>query len=57
MARPEYMRLKVSDIPDHIITLYNLKQQTTTDGFVHVLIQKGMYGLPQAGIIAQRLLE
>jgi len=57
MVRPEYMRLKLSDIPDNIITLYNLDKLGTTDGYAHVLIQKGMYGLPQAGIIAQQLLE
>eukprot|EP00804_Cyclotella_cryptica_P008968 CCRYP_012064-RI/>CCRYP_012064-RI protein AED:0.45 eAED:0.45 QI:0/-1/0/1/-1/0/1/0/124 len=57
MVHPEYMHLKVSDIPDHIIALYNLDKLTTTDGYVYVLIQKVMYGLPQAGIIAQQLLE
>eukprot|EP00804_Cyclotella_cryptica_P005684 CCRYP_000047-RA/>CCRYP_000047-RA protein AED:0.40 eAED:0.40 QI:0/-1/0/1/-1/1/1/0/124 len=57
MVRPEYMRLKVLDIPDHIIALYNLDKLTTTNGYVYVLIQKGIYGLPQAGIIAQQLLK
>eukprot|EP00804_Cyclotella_cryptica_P000450 CCRYP_019933-RA/>CCRYP_019933-RA protein AED:0.03 eAED:0.04 QI:0/0/0/1/0.4/0.16/6/0/1642 len=57
MVRPEYMRLKLSSIPDHIIKLYKLDKLVTTDGYVYVLIQKGMYGLPQAGIIAQQLLE
>jgi len=57
VVRPEYMHLKVSDIPHHIIALYNLDKLTTTEGYVYVLIQKGMYGLPQAGIIAQQLHE
>eukprot|EP00804_Cyclotella_cryptica_P003824 CCRYP_018941-RA/>CCRYP_018941-RA protein AED:0.08 eAED:0.08 QI:0/-1/0/1/-1/0/1/0/151 len=57
MVRPEYMRLKLSVIPDHIIKLYKLDKLVTTDGYVYVLIHKGMYGLPQAGIIAQQLLE
>eukprot|EP00804_Cyclotella_cryptica_P020760 CCRYP_016596-RA/>CCRYP_016596-RA protein AED:0.37 eAED:0.37 QI:0/-1/0/1/-1/1/1/0/339 len=57
MAHPEYMQLKLSDIPDHIIALYKLDTLATPDGYVYVLIQKGMYGLPQAGIIAQQLLE
>eukprot|EP00804_Cyclotella_cryptica_P020437 CCRYP_014425-RA/>CCRYP_014425-RA protein AED:0.04 eAED:0.02 QI:0/0/0/1/1/1/2/0/1218 len=56
MARPEYMRLKLADIPASIIDLYNL-QDLAQDGYVFVRIQKGMYGLPQAGIIAQQLLE
>eukprot|EP00804_Cyclotella_cryptica_P017159 CCRYP_003365-RA/>CCRYP_003365-RA protein AED:0.35 eAED:0.35 QI:0/0/0/1/1/1/2/0/332 len=57
MARPEYMRLKLSDIPDHVIALYKLDTLATPNGYVYVLIQKGMYGLPQAGIIAQQLLK
>eukprot|EP00804_Cyclotella_cryptica_P024841 CCRYP_001785-RA/>CCRYP_001785-RA protein AED:0.34 eAED:0.34 QI:0/0/0/1/0/0/2/0/376 len=57
MVCPEYMRLKLSDIPDHIIKLYKLDKLVTADGYVYVMIQKGMYGLPQAGIIVQQLLE
>jgi hypothetical protein len=57
MVRPEYMRLKLSDIPNHIIALYKLDKLATPNGFVYVLIQKGMYSLPQAGIIAQQLLK
>eukprot|EP00804_Cyclotella_cryptica_P002855 CCRYP_009391-RA/>CCRYP_009391-RA protein AED:0.18 eAED:0.18 QI:0/0/0/1/1/1/2/0/800 len=56
MARPEYMRLKLADIPAAIIDLYHLRD-IARDGYVFVRIQKGMYGLPQAGIIAQQLLK
>eukprot|EP00804_Cyclotella_cryptica_P025712 CCRYP_002913-RA/>CCRYP_002913-RA protein AED:0.47 eAED:0.47 QI:0/0/0/1/1/1/2/0/84 len=49
MARPEYMRLKLSDIPAAIIDLYKLRD-IAQDGYVFVRIQK-------AGIIAQQLLE
>eukprot|EP00804_Cyclotella_cryptica_P006782 CCRYP_019520-RA/>CCRYP_019520-RA protein AED:0.42 eAED:0.42 QI:0/0/0/1/0/0/4/0/407 len=35
MVRPEYMRLKLSDIPDHIIKLYKLDKLVTTDGYFH----------------------
>eukprot|EP00804_Cyclotella_cryptica_P024318 CCRYP_015306-RA/>CCRYP_015306-RA protein AED:0.36 eAED:0.36 QI:0/-1/0/1/-1/1/1/0/360 len=56
MERLEYMRLKLSDIPSNIIELYHLRD-IAHDGYVFVRIQKGMYGLPQAGIIAQKLLE
>jgi hypothetical protein len=56
MERPEFMRLKLSDIPNNIIELYKLRD-IAHDGYVFVHIQKGMYGLPQAGIIAQQLLE
>eukprot|EP00804_Cyclotella_cryptica_P012915 CCRYP_002273-RA/>CCRYP_002273-RA protein AED:0.38 eAED:0.38 QI:0/0/0/1/0/0/3/0/465 len=57
MARPEFMRLKLADIPVEFIILYNLRNLATPDGNVYVRVQKGMYGLPQAGIIAQQLLE
>ena len=57
MARPEYMRLKIDNILDHVIEHYNLREKATKDGYVYVKISKGMYGLPQAGIIAQKLLE
>ena len=56
MERPEYMRLKLADIPAAIIDLYHLRE-LAQDGYVFVRIQKGMYGLSQAGIIAQQLLE
>jgi len=46
----------MADIPDEIINKYKLDQKATTDGFIYTEIQKGMYGLPQAGIIAQELL-
>jgi hypothetical protein len=56
MARYKYMRLKISDMPGDVIEHYNLREIATTDGFVYCEIQKGMHGLPQAGIIAQELL-
>ena len=57
MSRYEYMRLKLTDIPEEIIVEYKLREISTSDGYVYIEIQKGMYGLPQAGIIAQQLLE
>ena len=51
------MRLKLADIPDDVIEEYQLADKATKDGFVFVEIRKGMYGLPQAGLLAQQLLE
>ena len=56
MKRPEYMRLKITDISDEVIEEYNLREIVDDDGYVYCEITKGMYGLPQAGIIAQELL-
>ena len=47
----------IDDIPEEIIVEYNLSEKVTDDGHVYVEIRKGMYGLPQAGILAQQLLE
>ena len=57
MKRYEYMQIKITDIPNEIIEHYKLCEITTTDGYVYCEIRKGMYGLPQAGIITQELLE
>jgi hypothetical protein len=51
------MQLKLSDIPEEIIIEYNLREIATEDGYLYCEIQKGIYGLPQAGIIAQDLLQ
>jgi hypothetical protein len=57
MARYEYMRLRLSDMPEDVIAHYKLNEIATPEGYIYCEIQKGMYGLPQAGIIAQQLLE
>ena len=56
ITRYEYMRLKLADMPDNTIKHYKLRDVATPDGYVYCEIRKGMYGLPQAGIIAQELL-
>jgi hypothetical protein len=57
MKCKEYMRLKIIDIPDKTIKEYNLQELVVEDGYVYCAISKGMYGLPQAGIIAQELFK
>ena len=55
MERPEFMRLKITDLPPAFVALYNLNNITDQNGTVYMSIQKGMYGLPQARILAQQL--
>jgi hypothetical protein len=55
MSRYEYMRLSINIIPQEIIEAYNL-MPFVHNGHVYIEIQRGMYGLPQAGIIANQLL-
>ncbi len=51
MARYKYMQVKISDMPNNVIEHYKLRNIITPDGHIYCEIQKGMYGLPQAGII------
>jgi hypothetical protein len=57
MERFEYMRIPTKFIPPAISEQYNLASLVHHD-HVMVEIRKGMYGLPQAGILAnQRLVK
>jgi hypothetical protein len=55
LKRPEYMRIPVKLVPQEIIDDYNLMPKVN-NGFVYVEINKGMYSLPQAGLLANKLL-
>jgi Reverse transcriptase (RNA-dependent DNA polymerase) len=55
MERFEYMRIPVTQIPQAIFDMYNL-HELVHNGHVYVEIRKGMYGLPQAGILANKQL-
>jgi len=57
MTRPEYIHMKIRDLPEEFVTMYNLTDKATSDGFVYIKIQTVMYGLPQAGFLVQELLE
>jgi hypothetical protein len=57
MPNPKNMRLQLDIIPEEIIVAYNLRELVTLDGWVYIEICKGMYGLPQASILANQLLE
>jgi hypothetical protein len=51
LARHEYMRVALKDIPTAIIKYYGL-EAIAVNGSVYCDINKGMYGLPQSGILA-----
>jgi hypothetical protein len=48
--------VETSDMPEDVIAHYKLLNIATPDWYVYCEICQGMYGLPQAGIIAQELL-
>jgi len=45
-----------SPLPDDIVEHYNLKEKAL-NGYAYMEIRRGMYGLPQAGILANKLLR
>ena len=57
MRKYEHLQMHMSDIPDDVQKQYKPNDKDTTNRYVHVEIQKGMYGLLQAGWLAQDLLE
>jgi hypothetical protein len=56
LGRFEYMVINLSSLPQETIDKYNLIE-LSHDRKVYIEIQKGIYGLPQAGILANELLQ
>ena len=56
MDRPEYVRIRLEDIPQEFIDEYNLTPYAH-NGWIYFEIIKGCYGLPQAGKLANDLLR
>jgi hypothetical protein len=56
LGRFEYVVINLSSLPQETIDKYDLIE-LSQDGKVYIEIQKGMYGLPQAGILANELLQ
>jgi hypothetical protein len=56
LLRPEYIGIKLTDLPDEIIHQYQLKDKANKNGHIHLSITRGMYGLPQSGLLAITLL-
>jgi hypothetical protein len=57
MKRYKYFCMKIDLFPQDIINEYNLQDIVDADGNVFCKVHRGVYGLPQAGMIAQELLE
>lgn len=52
MKRPEFMKVHISKFLPDIIQQYNLNELKDEKGFVYIKIQKGMYRLKQAALLA-----
>jgi hypothetical protein len=56
LPRFEYMKMLLSRFPEEIVYKYNL-DAIAVEGWVYIEIRKGMYGLKQAGLLANQLLQ
>jgi hypothetical protein len=56
LGRFEYMVINLASLPQETIEKYDLNE-FAKDGKFYIEIKKGMYGLPQAGILANELLQ
>jgi hypothetical protein len=56
MVDPKCVRIKITDIPKEFILEYNLAGKEDHNGWIYFEIQCGCYGLPHAGILANKLL-
>ena len=56
MDPPEYVRIKLSDIPQEFIEEYNITQ-LVQNRWIYFEILRGCYGLPQSGRLANEFLH
>ena len=54
LPHPEFMRISFKIIAQEIIDAYNLTALLDDQGWIYIHIEKGMYGIKQAGIIAKQ---
>ena len=52
MPNEEYMKMHIDEIPDNIVHKYNMNELIDKNRYAHFKINKGMYGLKQAAILA-----
>jgi hypothetical protein len=57
LHHPEFIHVKLSDIPDEVIEEYKLREKATKNGSIYVKAKQRLYGLPQSGLLANELLK
>jgi hypothetical protein len=55
IKRPEYVKIKLMDIPEEIIVKNKLCDLTAADSNIYIDATKGMYGIPHAGLLAKKI--
>jgi hypothetical protein len=56
LTRYKYMVINISSLPQEIIDEFGI-MELAHDGRVYIESQKGMYGLPQAGLLTNKVLQ
>jgi hypothetical protein len=49
--------MKLSNIPNEVIEEFKLREKATKNGSIYIKAKRGMYRLPQSGLLANKLLE
>ena len=57
LDRPEYVRIKLDEIPQNFINKYSLNNYVHVNGWVYFEIRNGVYCLPQIGDLVNALLD
>ena len=56
LPQTRYTKMKIDILPNEIIKKYNLHDISHNE-YVYLKIKMGMYGLPEAGTMANKLLK
>jgi hypothetical protein len=57
LCHTKFIRIKLTDIPNKVIKEYKLREIATKNESINIKAKRGMYSLPQAGLLANKLLE
>ena len=57
LDRFEYMHMHLRNIPQEIIDQYKLTNLVAPNGYDYIEIRRAMYGLKQAGFLANKQLK
>jgi hypothetical protein len=53
----KFIQIKLSDIPNEVIREFKLREKATKNGSIYIRVKHSMYGLLQAGLLANKLLK
>ncbi len=57
LHHPEFIQIKLTDIPNKVIKEYKLREIATKNGSIYIRAKCSMYSLPQAGLLANEILK